>query len=34
MPTVPEPFELTNAGEKKRVIMKEIKEREMQECTF
>jgi hypothetical protein len=36
--TVPEPFDLTNAGkldERKRVqLLKELKEREMSECTF
>ncbi len=37
-PTIPEPFDLTNAGKiderRKQQLMKELKEREMVECTF
>jgi hypothetical protein len=37
-PTIPEPFDLTNAGRlderRKQLLLKELKEKEMTECTF
>lgn len=37
-PTIPKPFDLTNAGrldeKRKNHLMKELKEKEMTECTF
>ena len=37
-PTIPKPFDLTNAGrmdeKRKQHLMKELKEKEMTECTF
>jgi hypothetical protein len=37
-PTIPEPFALTNAGKlderRRQILLKELKEKEMTECTF